>query len=1268
MNKIIKKILVFFISFFIINTTIYAESKNISIADLSVEDKSSTILVEDPSYTGNNVVSNITFNQKDDYVIFELTLKNNEDDKYKIVNIEDNYDNSNLKFDYTFSEDYMSKNDTTKVKIKMTYKNELLNVDHISLNDLVLKIILEKEDGSSEEIIINPVTGDSIFRYIVLLIITITGLLLIKFRNRKILGSILLTTTLMIIPFVAFAKENYEANIIFSDIDIIGRFETYSITIDSKNGDSVVIKDITYGNKIGLLPADPTKNGYTFNKWVDNNGREITSETIITGPITVEADYDLINYSITYNLVDGSLETGKTNPDSYNIESNDIKLNNPVKVGYNFKGWSGTELTGDSNSTVTITNGSIGERTYTANYTPKTDILYKVKHMKQKLSLDGYVVEETEYLTGTTGTNVTPSVKDYEGFDSPTTQTVEINGDGSTEVEYKYDRKMFDLSFNNNENVISTKEAGSYPYGTVVKVTAKELENKEFSKWSNNETSNPYTFIMNSNITIEPIYNSLVYIISFETDGGSSVNDIEVEIGDQIGTLPNSTKSGSKLLGWYINVTDTDPIDSTYVPQGDLTLHAKWQKVICKKATIKHTEICNNTSSNIGCQGAGYNLGDTIVYGNIISSDNYAPGDAFDCDVDGTGYNNRFYYLTTNDNRLVLISNVNYAGEDGDPKEDNYIYDIAPQKLPTSEAWPNLDVTFEIYENDYRPARFITFDDLVAATGTTNLEATGSLDNYNFLFENTSYSKNTGRSTVWLKELPDGKRYRYHKNNRDLERLTSENYDTSKNAVRPVIEVPIDMIDDAYVVRFNPNGGIVDNEYIRVEKGSSIGTIPTAERDGYIFDGWYTSLDFTISVNENTIPTGYNIYYAKWIPSVELAELNKNAYTILVGSSEQIEITNIASLEPFTYSSSDENIVTVSNSGMINAVNVGSTYINLTGTLSNKTKKVFVIVVTEITECVVSFDTQGGTSVNDLTVNINAPIGELPSTSKTDFIFAGWFTDLNYETEVTAETIITENTTFYALWYSKDDVAKIGNSYYSDLQDAVDSEMTGKTTITILKDVTLNSTLDLSSKNNEKDIVLDLDGHTITYNNANVIKNKATLEIKNGTIKCGSNNSGAIDIENGGKLVMNSGSVIATGSRQGIYNNGGTVELGDSVYVESKADGSNSTKRASVQNVTGTLIITGGTIISSRDGVSYGVTINGGTFILGEEDGTYDTSKISISGNTSGIYSAVNYSIYDGIIKGKDSAVNDESLITNVESGFTKVNNVENEFKTLYFE
>ena len=82
-------------------------------------------------------------------------------------------------------------------------------------------------------------------------------------------------------------------------------------------------------------------------------------------------------------------------------------------------------------------------------------------------------------------------------------------------------------------------------------------------------------------------------------------------------------------------------------------------------------------------------------------------------------------------------------------------------------------------------------------------------------------------------------------------------------------------------ITFNVQGGEAI-EAISVMKNTAIGELPTPIKDFYVFDGWYTSLDFTISVNENTIPTGYNIYYAKWIPSVELAELNKNAYTIFV--------------------------------------------------------------------------------------------------------------------------------------------------------------------------------------------------------------------------------------------------------------------------------------------------------------------------------------------------------------------------------------------------
>ena len=56
----------------------------------------------------------------------------------------------------------------------------------------------------------------------------------------------------------------------------------------------------------------------------------------------------------------------------------------------------------------------------------------------------------------------------------------------------------------------------------------------------------------------------------------------------------------------------------------------------------------------------------------------------------------------------------------------------------------------------------------------------------------------------------------------------------------------------------------MNNEYKLVKKGSSLGTLPEPTRTSYIFDGWYTSLDYTIPVTENTVPNGYVTYYASW--------------------------------------------------------------------------------------------------------------------------------------------------------------------------------------------------------------------------------------------------------------------------------------------------------------------------------------------------------------------------------------------------------------------
>ena len=117
--------------------------------------------------------------------------------------------------------------------------------------------------------------------------------------------------------------------------------------------------------------VNPTKAGYTFTGWTGSNGSTPQANVTIskgsTGNLSYTANWTEESYTIEYNLDGGTVSSA--NPTSYNIESSAITLNNPVKTGYTFKGWSGTGLSGDSNTSVTIPTGSTGNRSYTANWT-----------------------------------------------------------------------------------------------------------------------------------------------------------------------------------------------------------------------------------------------------------------------------------------------------------------------------------------------------------------------------------------------------------------------------------------------------------------------------------------------------------------------------------------------------------------------------------------------------------------------------------------------------------------------------------------------------------------------------------------------------------------------------------------------------------------------------------------------------------------------------------------------------------------------------------
>ena len=136
-------------------------------------------------------------------------------------------------------------------------------------------------------------------------------------------------------------------------------------TVTFINGSSrYALEVVADSNKVVAPISTPLKAGYDFDGWY-NGDKKYTFGSTISESITLTAKFsNPKDYNISYDLNGGTA----TNPETYNVESDAITLNNPVKTGYTFTGWSGTDLTGENNMNVTIAKGSTGDRTYTAHF------------------------------------------------------------------------------------------------------------------------------------------------------------------------------------------------------------------------------------------------------------------------------------------------------------------------------------------------------------------------------------------------------------------------------------------------------------------------------------------------------------------------------------------------------------------------------------------------------------------------------------------------------------------------------------------------------------------------------------------------------------------------------------------------------------------------------------------------------------------------------------------------------------------------------------
>ena len=604
---------------------ILASTDLFEITSVEISAKSSTVDVHNFSFEKLKINNDITFHQVGDSITYKIKVKNNDDRSYTIKSVKDDNTNRYISYIYDGCEGTkLNSKEETTIEVTEKYITESSISDRNQNFSVNITFSLEDENGNVIDTSIpintssNPKTGDNVGVYILIASISFIMLLLL-FRKNKMSVQLEETSSIkrkarrhsvkfgkkgfklfslfiviaLLLPTILKAATEYALSITFESKVALKDKLVVSYTIDNRNYEIIT----PYNTKIEGL-NDPEIPGYEFDKWEDENGNEFNPDTQITDDVTITAKLTPITYTISYDLKDGNLEDGKTNPTTYTIETADIELNKPKKEGYVFAGWIGTELT-DKTENVTVAKGSIGNREYTANwteeeytitynlnggtvfenpttYTIESDDIILNKPTKEGYTFAGWtgtdLADKTEDVTITKGST---GKREYTANWIPIVYTINYSGlteeeetalNNPTTFTIETERKTLNNPQDRTDNdgditerFVGWKEGLSVSLNITIPA---ELENKTYeATW----------------VTADPN----VYTITYNLDGGTVETENRTSFTKfDTFTLNNPSKRGYTFKGWT-GSNGTNPELTVTVQAGireNLNYTANWEE------------------------------------------------------------------------------------------------------------------------------------------------------------------------------------------------------------------------------------------------------------------------------------------------------------------------------------------------------------------------------------------------------------------------------------------------------------------------------------------------------------------------------------------------------------------------------------------------------------------------------------------------------------------------------------------------------------------
>lgn len=183
----------------------------------------------------------------------------------------------------------------------------------------------------------------------------------------------------------------------------------HTVTFNSKGGTAVSSQVVNYGGKATAPSSNPTKTGYTFDKWVTTDGGSTAfnfSTTSITADTTVYAKWTAKTSALTFNLNGGSgtAQTGLTA--TYGSAMPSYTNAKPTKTGYTFAGFYDAQ----SGGTQYYTSALASAKNWDKNTTDGTPLYAHWTEVKAGATVKAYTDGSASGTGGTVkvGTTGTP--------------------------------------------------------------------------------------------------------------------------------------------------------------------------------------------------------------------------------------------------------------------------------------------------------------------------------------------------------------------------------------------------------------------------------------------------------------------------------------------------------------------------------------------------------------------------------------------------------------------------------------------------------------------------------------------------------------------------------------------------------------------------------------------------------------------------------------------------------------------------------------------